>query len=48
MKSAIEGVETQAQSLAMQSLGFSFQQGYYHSRPQPLAYFLKNDLHIKR
>ena len=47
MKSAIEGVETKEQCLAMQSLGFSFQQGYYHSRPQPLAYFLKSDLQIK-
>jgi diguanylate cyclase (GGDEF)-like protein len=40
MKSLIEGIETQHQSLLLQSLGFNLQQGYYHGRPQPLDYYL--------
>lgn len=40
MQSAIEGVETEEQALAMQNLGFSYQQGFYHCRPKPLAEFL--------
>lgn len=41
MKSTIEGVETKAQEIAVQALGFSYQQGYYHCRPKPLAEHLR-------
>jgi diguanylate cyclase (GGDEF)-like protein len=38
-KSLIEGVETEEQALALTNLGFDYQQGYFHGRPQPLSYY---------
>jgi len=39
----VEGVETQAQSDQLNSIGIQLQQGYHLAMPQPLSYYLEED-----
>lgn len=41
-KSLMEGVETEEQARQLQKIGFEYQQGYFHGRPQPLEYYIKD------
>lgn len=45
MCNLIEGIETKEQADLLNELGYHLQQGYYHGRPQPIAYYLSAETH---